>query len=53
MLLTPCEVLSEHLTGGRVDWDEARLAEFGASNRQHTRPEVHIRKLEVAGFSQP
>ena len=51
MLLTSCHVISKHLTGGRVKWDEARLAEFGPSNRQYTRLEVNIRKLEVASFS--
>ena len=36
------EVVREHVTGRRVQGDETRLAELGASDRQHRRVEIDV-----------
>ena len=41
------EVAREHVAGRRVQRDQARLAELGASDRQPRPPEIDIPQLEV------
>lgn len=51
MPLAAREVIREHVTGRRVQRDQARLAELGAADRQHRPPEIEVPQLEVAGFA--
>src|SRR5580700_921804 len=46
------EVVGQHATGRRMDWDQTRFAELATPDRQHTRLEIHILKLEIARFAE-
>jgi len=52
MTAAPDDVVGEHFAGRRMQWDEAILAELGATNRQHRCLQIDILKLEVARFAQ-
>jgi hypothetical protein len=46
------EVVGQHATGRRMEWDQARFAELATSDRQYTGFEIHILKLEIACFAE-
>jgi hypothetical protein len=52
MLFAAREVIRENVAGRRVQRDQARLAELGASDRQHRVPEIEVPQLEVARFAE-
>ncbi len=47
------EIVGEHTTGRGVQGDEAGLSEFGASDREHTGPQIHVLELERPRLADP